>query len=645
VVHAVEHPGETAQNALEAGKHAVDTVKNDAGQAAQTVEHGASGLFGGLMHAVEHPGDVVSGIGHAAESAGGAMLDAGGKALDAGKSLAGGVLGEAKGVGDSVKQAGKTMLGLGGDALQAVGNAVTHPADTAKTIWHDATAAGGFVKDAILHPASGTQNILDNPLRGGANGSGPSVGTWITNPAGAFEQSMFDEGAQRVGPTQQDLDFLSSHSTTTSYSTKLGAQARGRLSANLPFDPSKLFSKVPIGNIASGELRPAENFSVTRTVTMPSGSKPGSVSYTFSGQLDASLKNNLAATLKTQLGGKSGSIGLTPSSIDDLANATGSVTLTYNLTPQQLSAIRTSDGGDLPGMLPISNGQIERPDAVSATLQTQHIAPSADAQYRTDMVQTTMTATYSNPTKAVSDILGNISQGDFGKALANIGEDGDFSAKTKTFGIDGGTAQYDLGVKIPSQLDAKGWLLLQGQDQIGLQPAAAPVAPAPTAPPAAPPATPTPPQSQQVVVLPHQGLNIRSAPGTDARKIAAFTSGTFLQATGRSATDASGHRWVEVSGPDQARDTVRGWVDARYVTPHASGGEDATGRVDTTLRSEGYRPVTVRSGDTLDGIAAAHGADPSRAVVVNNDHVIDPNLIFPGDTVYLPSRQQMAHAP
>jgi hypothetical protein len=101
--------------------------------------------------------------------------------------------------------------------------------------------------------------------------------------------------------------------------------------------------------------------------------------------------------------------------------------------------------------------------------------------------------------------------------------------------------------------------------------------------------------------------------------------------------DAQGHEWVQVTGPDSDRQTVTGWVAAQYVRPHAQGGEDATGRIDQTLRSRGYIAVTVQPGDTIDDIAARYGTDPTQAVAVNG-HIIDPNLIFPGDTVYLPGR-------
>lgn len=94
---------------------------------------------------------------------------------------------------------------------------------------------------------------------------------------------------------------------------------------------------------------------------------------------------------------------------------------------------------------------------------------------------------------------------------------------------------------------------------------------------------------------------------------------------------------MQVTGPDSDRQTVTGWVEGQYVTPHPRGGEDATGRIDQTLLGPGYIAVTVRPGDTIDRIAAQYGKKPEQAVVLNDGHIIDPSLIFPGDTVYLPS--------
>ncbi len=132
--------------------------------------------------------------------------------------------------------------------------------------------------------------------------------------------------------------------------------------------------------------------------------------------------------------------------------------------------------------------------------------------------------------------------------------------------------------------------------------------------------------------------NQLATPSAQGTKLGAFSSGTYVRTTGQTATDAQGNAWVQVAGPDSSRHAVIGWVAAQYVTPHPQGGEDANGRIDQTLRSQGYVAVSVQPGDTIDGIAARYSMDPAQAVVVNDGHIIDPNLIFPGDTVYLPGR-------
>jgi len=45
---------------------------------------------------------------------------------------------------------------------------------------------------------------------------------------------------------------------------------------------------------------------------------------------------------------------------------------------------------------------------------------------------------------------------------------------------------------------------------------------------------------------------------------------------------------------------------------------------------------TVRSGDTLSGIAARHGVSLS-ALLAANPQITNPNLIYPGQTVHIPS--------
>ncbi len=156
-----------------------------------------------------------------------------------------------------------------------------------------------------------------------------------------------------------------------------------------------------------------------------------------------------------------------------------------------------------------------------------------------------------------------------------------------------------------------------------------------------------PPQQQpeQLVVLPHDGLNIRSAPGADSAKNGVFQHGTFLDPTGREAQDAGGGKWLEVTGLDDQDQVKTGWVSGDYVEPHAAGGMDGQGRMDPDLAAQGYRAVTVQPGDTVWSIAQANGADPRETVALNKDHLIDPNLIFPGDKVYIPGTGQPAAPP
>ena len=161
----------------------------------------------------------------------------------------------------------------------------------------------------------------------------------------------------------------------------------------------------------------------------------------------------------------------------------------------------------------------------------------------------------------------------------------------------------------------------------------------PVSPSAAPHRTlPVPRATHQVVVLPDVGVHVRSRPSFDARVIETVRSGSFLQATARRVATAHGTFDQVVVAGRTAGAASFGWVAAADVTLHAGGATGRTGRIDPALerRPQRFRAVIVRPGDTLASIAARYAADLNQVIALNEAHIIDPNLIFAGDTVYLP---------
>jgi hypothetical protein len=64
-----------------------------------------------------------------------------------------------------------------------------------------------------------------------------------------------------------------------------------------------------------------------------------------------------------------------------------------------------------------------------------------------------------------------------------------------------------------------------------------------------------------------------------------------------------------------------------------------TGRADAALAREGYKAITVKSGETIWGIAAQNGANPEATVALNAAHIANPDLIYSGDVIYLPKSE------
>ena len=136
----------------------------------------------------------------------------------------------------------------------------------------------------------------------------------------------------------------------------------------------------------------------------------------------------------------------------------------------------------------------------------------------------------------------------------------------------------------------------------------------------------------QYVVVPLDGLNVRTAPATTAPVSGEFHEGTFVESNGTVVSDSSGNQWLQVSGPGGT-----GWVEGQFLAVHPEGSEDPTGRYDPTLAQAGYKSVVVLDHESLSQIAARSGVDLDSVEGLDGRYILNPNEIFPGDTVYIPT--------
>ncbi|MFQ3786228.1 DUF4781 domain-containing protein [Halomonas sp. A29] len=143
-----------------------------------------------------------------------------------------------------------------------------------------------------------------------------------------------------------------------------------------------------------------------------------------------------------------------------------------------------------------------------------------------------------------------------------------------------------------------------------------------------------------LVVLPQDGLHLRSAPTEEASVVMTLRYGTFLEARGERDMDGSGNDWLAVRGIDMAGDEQQGWVMARYVDEHGTGamGDDG-GRLNPALDGH-YTAIIVQPNQTMGGIAVSQGHGIKDVVEFNLEHIIDPSVIYPGDRIYLPDKDR-----
>jgi hypothetical protein len=478
-------------------------------------------------------------------------------------------------------------------------------------------AAAETIRDVGEAATPGLSNPAANPLpEGDGSLSGPSP----TEPI-----------ASRVGPSQEDLTFL--RDNITSYSTTLGVQERGKVAAK--------FANLGIEPRLDGAQQ------ITRTVELPRDGQPGRLTYTVSGDLQASSKEKLTVGVQQfdQL-----EVGYTPQNIVDHGVVRSELSVSWDLPADRTDP--SVSGRPVPELGALSGEGLGAPSEVSARYsygaQTQSLADLS----RTDQTQGSLEVSVKNPGQHVGPAFNSFLDGDLRGAFGGMGDDFSVTATQENVRRDGLEQQHEIGLELADVGEAKVSLIGEiGVDDVsGRRTATFTGADLQRRAETVPPSQPVPPVGEprpagtpgQMVVTPNDGLNVRSVPSIEGAEVSAFQHGTFVQPTGARQADASGREWVEVRGSDVADKPVQGWVDGQYLQPHPQGAMDEAGRINPDLEAEGYREHVVQEGDTVWDIARRDGANFRDTLELNSGHLINPGMIFPGDKVYIPGT---AHPP
>ncbi|MBC7799230.1 MAG: LysM peptidoglycan-binding domain-containing protein, partial [Gemmatimonadaceae bacterium] len=456
-----------------------------------------------------------------------------------------------------------------------------------------------------------------NPLNGDAGQGGVSDAGGA--PGGAYNPNNAPEIAaetlaRRIEPSAADQQFLRDH--IVAYEQQLSLQERVKLEA-------KLTENLGIEGRLDGNQR------FIRRVDLPQDGEPGRLSYSIEGGAAFSTKEKfeLRHAFNDPATGKPGSnrAGITESNIRDIGDVNARLTLSWDVPADRFNG----QGQPFPDADVLGSGGWQHPDSLSVRLNANGMAQSPLDVSRTDQVQLQLEAELSNPDRHAGQIFDGLLGGNVGEALAQVPADTTLTARAQFVARDGTQTQTDLGVDIGVEVKV-GLIANVGNDDIthrfertwtGAAPAAA----------TEPAGTPG-----QLVITPLDGVSVRPTPGTDEPRVGVLQHGTFAQPTGQVATDAQGRDWVQVRSTDVNDEPIEGWVAQQYTAPHPQGAMDGTGRINLELEQAGYREVQVKQGDTVWDIARANGTDFQETVALNRDHLINPDMIFPGDTLYLP---------
>ncbi len=478
---------------------------------------------------------------------------------------------------------------------------------------------------SILQRLALSESIHD---AGSAISPVPDLSNPASNPItddGSSLPSIPNPLADAIAPSQGDMTFL--RDNVISYTSRVGVQERAKVAlkfANLGIEP-----------------RVDGNQWLTRTVELAHDGQPARLTYTLSGDLDPSTKEKftVGAQELDQL-----EIGYVPQNIVDHGQLSGEVSISWDVPADAMDTALS--GQPAPELDTLLSGEgLGAPDRISGRLQLEYQTQSPLDLSRTDLQRITFDVATDNPSLHAGPVITDLLNGDVEGAFRGMGDDFSVTATNQTVRRDGVNQQHEIGVEVADVAEAKVSLIAElGLDDITATHTATytggDIANRIWGPEEAPPVgepEPMPePEPEQFVVVPEDGLNVREAPSTDGTKISAFQNGTFVQATGQTETDAQGRQWVEVRGLDASDHVVQGWVAGDYLAAHPEGAMDETGRINPDLEEQGYEAHTVVPGDTIWDLARRDGADFQDMVQLNQDHLINPGLIFPGDTVYIP---------
>ena len=504
-----------------------------------------------------------------------------------------------------------------GDRARLGGDLSLQTTDTAEMTFatrEDATRAAKLVQRLAMADAAAQAATTMLPGLGAASSAVGGGSNPLANPlTGPGAPSVLAQEIAGIGA--EDRAFLQGHITAYEQTAAIGAG--GALEGTLPFNlPTGVASRPSPPSPPRARPRGARRSRAG--LRCPGDDAPGRLTYTMGGEVALSAKEK---ALIGDVAPKSAKVetGIAVQNRLDLGRARAEVSAHYDLPAGDVT--RSPGGTAIPEAGLIAAGEMGRPDSVSAKLSYEYRTQGPLDVTRGDSRRGSIGFDDIRDPEGALGALAQAGRGDWDAAARAL--DADLTVEAESVARTGVNVQ--IGPKLvvgPAKLEA-GLILEAGVDDVTPL-GTAEVAPAPE------PAGPT------AVVTPRDGLTLRDAPGGERTSV--FQAGTFLQPTGEPVLDAEGEAWIPVRGTDLNDDPVQGWVAGRHLRPHdgAEGAMDATGRTNPSLEAQGYAEIQARDGDNLWDLARRHGVPFEAMVGLNDEHLIHPNLIFEGDTVYVP---------